>query len=145
MSEKTKFWLLLTMLVLSIALAAWLNSSYNRIIPSYSLRLRRCFLHVRSPANDWEYAVLRQLSKPYMDDHSAVRPLAQPSRYALDRILSNIVIIGCENVLLDKELFKRLHAVLFIEDQASFFIFPIVGTAVGQGSGIGGEQYGVSE
>lgn len=32
MSEKTKFWLLLVLLLLSIGLAVGLNSSYNRIL-----------------------------------------------------------------------------------------------------------------
>jgi len=32
MSEKAKFWLLLALLVLSIALAWWLNSSYNQAL-----------------------------------------------------------------------------------------------------------------
>lgn len=32
MSEKTKFWLLLVILCLSLALALWLNSSASRVL-----------------------------------------------------------------------------------------------------------------
>lgn len=32
MSEKVKFWLLLVLLVLSVALAIWLNSRYNSVL-----------------------------------------------------------------------------------------------------------------
>jgi hypothetical protein len=32
MSERTKFWLLLVLLVLSVALAFWLNRSYTHFV-----------------------------------------------------------------------------------------------------------------
>lgn len=32
MSDKVKFWLLLTLFALSVGLAAWLNSSYTRVL-----------------------------------------------------------------------------------------------------------------
>lgn len=32
MSEKTKFWVLLALLVLSVALAIWLNTGYNHVL-----------------------------------------------------------------------------------------------------------------
>jgi hypothetical protein len=34
MNDKVKFWLLLLLLILSVALAMWLNSSYNQILLS---------------------------------------------------------------------------------------------------------------
>jgi hypothetical protein len=34
MNDKVKFWLLLLLLILSVALALWLNSSYNQVLLS---------------------------------------------------------------------------------------------------------------